>query len=152
MDDVDDDPIVASYPIVCSSQLTPHLYLFQYPLRNKGKPYIGHSGPLAVRIKPVHGAIELDIPIDTTLNYNAERGVQFGRSNTAAAASAGHGTKVKKEEDTEEDRDVVMENTTKESNKLPAQQGQMMNIQTLSGRTQPNVANYAVGRLVDGIL
>ena len=148
MDEVDDDPIVASYPIVCSSQLTPHLYLFQYPLRNKGKPYIGHSGPIAVRIKPVHGAIELDIPIDTTLNYNAERGVQFGRTSSAASAA-----KVKKEEeDAEEDKDIVMDNTSKESDKLTAQQEQMMNIQTLSGRTQPNVANYAVGRLIDGIL
>ena len=88
-----DDPIVASYPIYltppntsssttktatdCLATTGQRLILLQYPAyRSSRTPYNTHNRqkPVALRVKPSTGIVELDVPIDTKHNYDSAQG------------------------------------------------------------------------------
>ncbi|KAF7507085.1 hypothetical protein GJ744_010898 [Endocarpon pusillum] len=94
----DDDPVIASYPVYLTS---PHyasppnataeilsdtaqkLVLLQYPAyRPSDTPYNARNlqKPTSLRIKPNTGLLEFDIPIDTKLNYNPDKGSTYATS------------------------------------------------------------------------
>jgi len=77
----DDDPVVKTYDVFLSNQLKDHIYLFQYPIRNPDEEYRDEAAPFTVRMKPIEGAMELDVPIDT-INFSAPLGEKFGASHT----------------------------------------------------------------------
>jgi hypothetical protein len=89
----EDDPVVASYSvyIVPPSQTSSttqsgsasKLLLLQYPAhRPSSKPYNTRKlqKPTSLRIKPNTGLLEVDVPIDTSDNYNREKGSEYGKA------------------------------------------------------------------------
>ncbi|KAJ2742763.1 hypothetical protein GGI20_004240 [Coemansia sp. BCRC 34301] len=73
-----DDEIVAEIPIYLTRRLAKNLHLLQYPQKNsQAKP--GELKPSVARFKPIHGQIEMDIPLDvTSAMYSKERGRDLG--------------------------------------------------------------------------
>jgi RPC5 protein len=76
--------------------LTPNaqkLFLLQYPAHRPAvTPYNVRNlqKPTSLRIKPTTGLVEVDIPIDTKLNYNFEKGLKYATSlNSSRVAHAG---------------------------------------------------------------
>lgn len=58
------------------------LMLLQYPNRDPGQPYSDKtcSKPLALRIKPKCGLVEVDIPISTHSFFNKKKGIRYGEA------------------------------------------------------------------------
>lgn len=93
----DHDPVIASYPVYLTNLQAPSsnssadsplvaarkLFLLQYPAyRPADTPYNARNlqKPTLLRIKPSTGLLELDVPIDTKLNYNKEKGSKYAAS------------------------------------------------------------------------
>jgi len=93
----DDDPVIASYPVYLTNPNTSssnpsadtyqstaqELFLLQYPAyRSADTPYNARNlqKPTSLRLKPSTGLLELDIPIDTKLNYNPDKGSSYATS------------------------------------------------------------------------
>lgn len=89
----EDDPVVASYsvyivppsqtPSITQSSSTSKLLLLQYPAhRPSSKPYNTRTlqKPTSLRIKATTGLLEVDVPIDTSDNYNREKGSDYGKA------------------------------------------------------------------------
>lgn len=79
----DDDPIVQDFPIYISSSLANQLYLLQYPVRSKERPYVGATGEAIhdLKIKPKSGVLQVDVPINTTKYYDGEKTERWGHVN-----------------------------------------------------------------------
>ena len=97
---IEDDPVIATYSVYLTSppptSNTPRCMLIQYPDRNARHPYSPktHQTPLALRLKPNTGLVELDIPIDTANYYNRTRGHTYASSLKASrilSAGGSHG-------------------------------------------------------------
>ncbi|KAI8319434.1 hypothetical protein GQ54DRAFT_299343 [Martensiomyces pterosporus] len=73
-----DDEIVAEIPVYLTHKIAKNLHLLQYPQKiSTMKP--GELAPSVARIKPIHGQIEMDIPLDVqSPMYNKERGRELG--------------------------------------------------------------------------
>jgi RPC5 protein len=91
----DDDPVVASYSVHLTTPNAPSsnpaadtstgqkLLVLQYPAhRLADTPYNAQNlqKPKSLRLKPSSGILELDIPIDTKLNYNSNKGSAYATS------------------------------------------------------------------------
>jgi RPC5 protein len=107
----EDDPVISSYPVYLtpsnapslsfSRDAQPHsaekLFLLQYPAyRSADIPYNARNlqKPTSLRLKPSTGLLELDIPIDTKLNYNPHKGSSYATSlkwSRVAKAGGTHG-------------------------------------------------------------
>ncbi|KAF1982224.1 hypothetical protein K402DRAFT_363436 [Aulographum hederae CBS 113979] len=65
----DDDPVVATYDVFLCPEVLEKLYLLQYVNRDRENdaPYTEEFGtkPLEVRMKPLSGYLEMDIPLPT---------------------------------------------------------------------------------------
>lgn len=59
-----------------------HLMLLQYPNRDPGQPYSErtYSRPLALRVKPKCGIVEVDVPITTQSYFDKEKGISYGEA------------------------------------------------------------------------
>ncbi|KAJ9089447.1 hypothetical protein DSO57_1013012 [Entomophthora muscae] len=74
---MDEDEIIQEVDVFLASHLIEHLYLFQFPVREKGSS----ENPCLpdARIKPNACIIELDVPISTDqTTYNVTRGSELG--------------------------------------------------------------------------
>ncbi|KAL1972882.1 hypothetical protein VTN31DRAFT_6424 [Thermomyces dupontii] len=84
MTDDSSDPIITSYDIYLTDSQQSQIprYVFQYVDRATNRPYDERHGqkPTAVRVKPKTGLIEVDVPIDTQLNYDVNKGRKFGEA------------------------------------------------------------------------
>lgn len=150
MADDSSDPIITSYDIYLTDSQQSQIprYVFQYVDRATNRPYDERHGqkPTTVRVKPKTGLIEVDVPIDTQLNYDVSKGRKFGealkqsrlaRDGTGGGAGAGAfgmaggfnpvgqqpGARVKAE-------DVEMSDVKGEGGKAET----MLRVQTLGGR------------------
>ncbi|PGH07027.1 sulfite reductase (NADPH) hemoprotein beta-component [Blastomyces parvus] len=75
------DPVIASYDIyITDSQI--RRFLFQYPDRQATQPYNAatQQKPTELRIKPRTGLVEVDIPINTHINYDEKKGLRYGNA------------------------------------------------------------------------
>ncbi|KAL1969646.1 hypothetical protein VTN77DRAFT_8199 [Rasamsonia byssochlamydoides] len=75
------DPIVASYDVyLTDSQIS--RYVLQYLDRPTGQAYDERHGqkPTVFRLKPKTGLIEVDVPINTQVNYDVSKGLKFGEA------------------------------------------------------------------------
>lgn len=72
-------PVLKEYKILLNHS-TKRTLLLQYPQREAGREYRAKHGlkPLELRIKPVCGLVEIDIPIDIHENYDKEKGILYG--------------------------------------------------------------------------
>lgn len=146
----DSDPIIASYDVyLTDSQIS--RFVIQYVDRPIEYPYDEASGqkPTVMRLKPQTGLVEVDVPIDTKINYDVSKGLQYGdairKSRVsreggaygmaggfqAGGAIAGPGGRVKIEggdAETAELEDKMGEGGTS-----------ILRVQTLGGRIKPPV-------------
>ncbi|KAJ2544379.1 hypothetical protein EV175_005896, partial [Coemansia sp. RSA 1933] len=73
-----DDEIVAEIPVYLTQQIAKNLHLLQYP-QKEGTIDPGVLHPKVARIKPIHGQMEMDIPLDVqSPMYNRDRGLELG--------------------------------------------------------------------------
>ncbi|KAJ2005927.1 hypothetical protein GGI04_000083 [Coemansia thaxteri] len=72
------DEIVAELPVFLTHRIANNLHLLQYPQKTtQARP--GELLPSVARFKPIHGQIEMDIPLDVqSPMYNKERGRELG--------------------------------------------------------------------------
>jgi DNA-directed RNA polymerase III subunit RPC5 len=69
--DDEDDPIVAEYDVYITPESDDHLYLLQYPNRDRDRPYNerSQSAPTEMRIKPQTGFLEVDVGFGIDHSY-----------------------------------------------------------------------------------
>ncbi|PYH75876.1 hypothetical protein BO82DRAFT_348328 [Aspergillus uvarum CBS 121591] len=75
----DEDPIIASYNIyLTDSEIS--RYVLQYLDRPTGYSYDDRHGqkPTGFRLKPTTGLVEVDVPINTRVNYDVSKGLRYG--------------------------------------------------------------------------
>jgi len=163
--DSDEDPVVREYDIFMTSELARNLYLFQYPVRSRQKPYTKaqNSCPIDARLKPKAGLVEVDIPVNVGVNFDQEKGRVWGdvlrkaqqakENGFAGKAIGGPGSrggkrrKVKGGDDEEEEDDIMLVDFQEAVNK-----GRVLSTQTLGSKMQPDEARYMVGVFRNGML
>ncbi|EEH18360.2 hypothetical protein PABG_00923 [Paracoccidioides brasiliensis Pb03] len=87
------DPIIASYDIyITDSQI--RRFLLQYPDRQPNQPYndTTQQRPTELRLKPRAGLVEVDIPINTHVNYDEKKGLKYGNALRQSRVIAEGGT------------------------------------------------------------
>ncbi|KAA8901432.1 Sin-like protein conserved region-domain-containing protein [Sphaerosporella brunnea] len=152
----DEDPVVREYDVFMTSELAQSLYLFQYPVRTSQKPYTRaqNACPVDARWKTKAGLVEVDVPVNTGLNFDQEKGRVWGdvlrKSQQAkesglpgkamGARAGGKRRKIKGEDDDEEEEDIMIVDFQEAVKK-----GRVLNKQTLGSKIQPDEAKYMVG-------
>lgn len=166
-EDDDDDPVVCSYDIHITASQAPDLYIFQYPVRSKIKPYTKaeNACPLEARLKPKSGLVEVDVPVNVHVNYDEEKGriwgdvlrkaVKEAGKSISGAAGAGAGTgnkrrKIVRGEESEDEEDEVDVMTMQFEDAVKA--GRVLSRQTLGSKMQPDNTKYMVGVFKNGML
>ncbi|KAL4885154.1 hypothetical protein BJY04DRAFT_214494 [Aspergillus karnatakaensis] len=73
------DPIIASYDIYLTNSDISR-FVLQYLDRPTGHSYSDSTGqkPTSLRLKPKTGLVEVDVPINTRVNYDLGKGVRYG--------------------------------------------------------------------------
>ena len=73
--------VIAEYDIYFNSP-GKRLMLLQYPNRDPGQPYSDKtcSKPLALRVKPKCGLVEVDVPIATHSFFDKKKGITYGEA------------------------------------------------------------------------
>ena len=159
----DDDPVVREYNVFMTSELARNLYLFQYPVRSRNKPYTKaqNSCPVGARLKGKAGLVEVDVPVNVGLNFDQEKGrvwgdvlrksqqaKENGLAGKAIGARGGKRRKIKGEdEEDEDDVDVMLVDFAEAVKK-----GRVLNKQTLGSKMQADEAKYMVGIFKNGML
>ncbi|EAW14418.1 uncharacterized protein ACLA_074550 [Aspergillus clavatus NRRL 1] len=89
----DSDPVIASYDVyLTDSEIS--RFVLQYLDRSAELPYDeGHDQkPTSFRLKPKTGLVEVDVPIQTRVNYDVSKGLRYGdavkRSRSAREGGA----------------------------------------------------------------
>ena len=74
--------VVNKYRLFINKPTGKRAMLLQYPNREVGQEYRASSGnkPSEIRIKPKCGLVEVDIPVDIHVNYDKEKGVEYGEA------------------------------------------------------------------------
>lgn len=74
--------VVTKYRLFINKPTGKRAMLIQYPNRKVGQEYRAACGnkPSEIRIKPKCGLIEVDIPVNTHIEYNKEKGVEYGEA------------------------------------------------------------------------
>ena len=72
--------VVTKYRLFVNKPTGKRSMLIQYPNRNIRQEYRAACGnrPSEIRIKPKCGLVEVDIPVDPHIEYNKEKGVEYG--------------------------------------------------------------------------
>ncbi|KAE8354171.1 hypothetical protein BDV28DRAFT_131519 [Aspergillus coremiiformis] len=73
------DPVIASYNVyLTDSEIS--RYVLQYLDRLPDSPYDDRHGqkPTGFRLKPKTGLVEVDVPINTRVNYDVNKGLKYG--------------------------------------------------------------------------
>ncbi|RKF63378.1 hypothetical protein GcC1_139013 [Golovinomyces cichoracearum] len=96
--DQDNDPIKATYNVFVKPRISEdrQVYILQFPNRDSRQNYNANLGaePFKMRIKPVAGMVEMDVPIDPFNNYDREKGIKWGdalRKSKIAKGGGSHG-------------------------------------------------------------
>ncbi|KAL4958336.1 Sin-like protein conserved region-domain-containing protein [Aspergillus filifer] len=79
--DKDADPVIASYDIYLTNSDISR-YVLQYLDRPTGHAYDDANGqkPTSLRLKPKTGLVEVDVPINTRVNYDIGKGIKYGEA------------------------------------------------------------------------
>lgn len=164
--DEDDDPVVCSYNIQITSPVAPDLYVFQYPVRSRQKPYTKaeSSCPVEARFKPRSGLVEVDVPVNVHVNYDEEKGKTWGdvlkkagreaggKSSLAVGGAAAGANKRRKVEDEDEDDEGAEEEVDIGAMDFAEalKRGRVLDRQTLGSRIQADNTKYMVGVFKNG--
>lgn len=142
----DSDPVVASYDVyLTDSQIS--RFVLQYLDRPTNRAYDERNSqkPTVMRLKPQTGLVEVDVPIDTRVNYDVGKGLRYGEALRksrvtreggaygmaggfqAGGAVAGAGNRVKVEGGDAEAAELLDERKG----------DSLLRVQTLGGRIKP---------------
>lgn len=143
--------VVTKYRLFINKPTGKRAMLIQYPNREVGQEYRASSGnkPSEIRIKPKCGLVEVDIPVDIHVNYDEEKGVEYGEAmrksrllQEGGSYSLGGGLGIGPKPGSKGDRrgpppegpshDKLLENFDDANNK-----GHVMNKITLGGQIYP---------------
>lgn len=88
----DPDPVIASYDINLTDTNVPRLVL-QYLDRDPKDSYDDAHGqkPTTFRLKPQTGLLEVDVPINTSVNYDISKGLRYGDALKKSRVAQGGG-------------------------------------------------------------
>lgn len=77
----DANPVLKQYKFFINNSKKRTL-LIQYPNREVGAEYREVNGqkPLELRMKPKTGVVEIDIPMEIQVNYDKEKGIEYGEA------------------------------------------------------------------------
>lgn len=158
----EDDPVIAEYDIFINPTIASagQLYMLQYPNRPKEKPYDATSQqPVAMRVKPDSGFVEIDLSVDTQSNFDREKGVRWGHAVQESHAegfasfglSSGLGSKsarpvVHKETDGESREILIMDRLDRFA--TTEARGEVMNKMVVGGQIlkhEPGMPHYMLG-------
>lgn len=91
VEDNDDDPVTATYPVFLNPSLPAgrRLLVLQHPNRTDDHP---RPPPTELRVKSRAGMVELDIPLDSAVAYDREKGLKWGKSLKASIQAKGGGS------------------------------------------------------------
>ncbi|KAI9836628.1 MAG: hypothetical protein M1819_001262 [Sarea resinae] len=80
--DDEDDPVVRTYDVFITPEMSEQLFVLQYPNRAADSPYCeaNHAKPLELRMKPRSGHVELDVPMNIRANYDKIKGIEWGEA------------------------------------------------------------------------
>jgi DNA-directed RNA polymerase-3 subunit RPC5 len=144
-----------------TSELAKNLYLFQYPVRSRHKPYTKaeNSCPVDARLKRKAGLVEVDVPVNVAFNFDQEKGRTWGEvlmksqeakdSGLTGKAIGTRGTKrrkIKGEDEEKEDNYKVVDFTE------AVRTGRILSKQTLGSKIQADEAKYMVGVFKEGLV
>lgn len=75
-----DDPVTAEYDVYLTPSQVEQIYLLQYHNRPREQPYNQRHGsrPVDLRMKPLSGHLELDVNLNTNLNFNKYQALKWG--------------------------------------------------------------------------
>ncbi|KAI5305646.1 hypothetical protein KEM56_003770 [Ascosphaera pollenicola] len=75
------DPVIASYDVLLTDTFI-NRFLLQYPDRQSTLPYNDSTAqkPTELRLKPATGLVEVDVPINTRVNYDERKGLRLGNA------------------------------------------------------------------------
>ena len=94
--DYDSDPIISTYDIYIKPNISEgrQVYVLQFPNRDSKQHYSAEHGaqPTNLRIKPVAGMVEVDIPMPVYDNYDRQKGVKWGDAITKSSHSKDGGS------------------------------------------------------------
>ncbi|KAL9030214.1 MAG: hypothetical protein Q9196_001630 [Gyalolechia fulgens] len=157
------DPDMANYKMVYMVDPSSRILLLRFPGRPANQPYCARDGckPLELRIKPKHGHVEIDIPVDIhSPNWDTVKAIKyqqamrksstlqqgksydmaggFGVNDEAAPAKKSKESKESRDDTTvnEPSMETLLSNIDDANNK-----GHVMNKITLGGRIQPHDPN-----------
>ncbi|GJN76541.1 sulfite reductase beta subunit [Purpureocillium lilacinum] len=87
----DSDPITASYQVFLNPALPlgRRLLVLQHPNRTDDAP---RPPPTEMRVKAHSGMVEVDMPLDTGVAYDREKGLKWGRTLNASMATKNGGS------------------------------------------------------------
>ncbi|PHH64394.1 hypothetical protein CDD81_4615 [Ophiocordyceps australis] len=90
----DQDPVTASYPVFLNPALPlgRRLLVLQHP--NRTDDASSRPPPSELRLKSASGMVEVDVPLETGVAYDREKGLAWGRalhSSMAAKSGGSHG-------------------------------------------------------------
>ncbi|KAF8248555.1 hypothetical protein K440DRAFT_583333 [Wilcoxina mikolae CBS 423.85] len=151
----DNDPIVREYDVFMTSELAQNLYLFQYPVRSRHKPYTKaeNSCPVDARLKSKAGLVEVDVPVNVALNFDQEKGRAWGEVLRKSQDAKDNGLtgkvigtrgakrrKIKGEDEEHEDNDNMVVDFAE-----AVKTGRVLSKQTLGSKIQADEAKYMVG-------
>jgi DNA-directed RNA polymerase III subunit RPC5 len=151
----DADPIISSYDVFINPTLPNgrKLYVLQQANRIEASVNV-YVPPTEMRLKARSGMVEVDIPVDTTVAYDKEKGLEWGRalsSSMAAKSGGSHGLaggfgfgapapRPKKRGEGDVDEDAYMDWGE------AVRQDKVLRTQTLGGHSTPlSHAQYMVG-------
>lgn len=142
----DSDPVIASYDIFLTNSDISR-YVLQYLDRPTGHAYDESNGqkPTSLRLKPKTGLVEVDVPINTRVNYDIGKGVKYGdalkksksaREGGAYGMAGGFSVTGAKEGQGGGAAKVKAENKvkTEDVGMAPGDQTPLLKVQTLGGR------------------
>ncbi|PYH94924.1 sulfite reductase beta subunit [Aspergillus ellipticus CBS 707.79] len=137
----DPDPVIASYDVyLTDSEIS--RYVLQYLDRPTGSSYDDRHGqkPTSFRLKPTTGLVEVDIPINTRVNYDASKGLRYGDAlkksrSTREGGAYGMAGGFSSGGSTSMGGKVKMEAVeAAEGNRAAADAASLLRVQTLGGR------------------
>ncbi|KAI7900715.1 DNA-directed RNA polymerase III subunit Rpc5 [Cokeromyces recurvatus] len=133
---IEEDEILAEYPIYLTTELSKYLYLFQYPMRST--PFTTRTGPNAARLKPKAKMVELDLPLDTrSPNYSTERGEDFAMGLNDKTIKTAYDRRM------EEHEEEMMGHKSKKKEE------ELLDRMTLTSTQVPSQTKYVVGIIRD---
>lgn len=140
--DVEDDPVVGEYDVYITENLLEKFHLLQFPIRNRDRPYNEDSRnkPVAVRVKPTTGFLEIDVPAQAAGNYDQQRAAAWSEVLAKAKAEGADGFGMA----------VGFHNTARgrKEREITEDTSQFMSYQTLGGQIlhdEHGKPNYMIG-------